>query len=244
MPDPRASQGTVVQEHLIRLSRRNEKWTSRPDKWGQNLRWMAKHQVLGRAVGNLLHRTPEAGLLNLGCGSNFLEGWVNADYHYLPYSLRLSKKVPEWLLDATRPWKCPDDYWFGVFTEHMLEHLTYADAIRVLREAYRTLKPKGWLRVALPDLKKAVLYYNDEAPAGYEHPVYGAFRYKIEAVHNLTQCWFHISVWDADVITSLLKEIGYINVAEVEFKTGMDERLFADSAGHRWESFYVEAQKG
>jgi hypothetical protein len=30
---------------------------------------------------------------------------------------------PEWVMDATKPWKCPDNYWDGIFTEHVLEHL-------------------------------------------------------------------------------------------------------------------------
>ena len=61
-------------------------------------------------------------------------------------------------MDATKPWKCPDNYWDGIFTEHVLEHLSYKDAIFAIGECYRPLKPGAWLRISVPDIDKFIRF--------------------------------------------------------------------------------------
>ncbi len=39
-------------------------------------------------------------------------------------------------MDATKPWKCPDNYWDGIFTEYVLEHFSYKDAIFAIGECF------------------------------------------------------------------------------------------------------------
>ena len=38
-----------------------------------------------------------------------------------------------------------------IFSEHMIEHVSYEQGASMLRECYRTLKPGGRLRLATPD---------------------------------------------------------------------------------------------
>jgi hypothetical protein len=54
----------------------------------------------------------------------------------------------------------PDNYWDGIFMEHVLEHLSYKDAIFAIGECYRTLKLGAWLRISVPDIDKFI---------GFEH---------------------------------------------------------------------------
>ncbi|MEO0836902.1 MAG: hypothetical protein AAFY16_13210, partial [Cyanobacteria bacterium J06642_3] len=66
----------------------------------------------------------EASLLHLGCGSNKLEGWINADFFRNLFKFwKSSKNRPDWMLDLRYPLNCDDNVWDGVFTEHTLEHL-------------------------------------------------------------------------------------------------------------------------
>jgi SAM-dependent methyltransferase len=43
-----------------------------------------------------------------------------------------------------------------VFSSHILEHMNNECALHVLKESYRTLKPKGTIRIAVPSYEKAV----------------------------------------------------------------------------------------
>lgn len=104
----------------------------------------------------LLRRRPPApknpNLLNLGCGPHIYPGWVNADDYAPKRRLRERAFKPDWMLDITRQWHCPDDYWDGIFTQHVIEHLSYSEATGAFKECHRTLKPGTWLRVCVPDL--------------------------------------------------------------------------------------------
>jgi hypothetical protein len=81
------------------------------------------HLVLRRYPPN--PRPPN--LLNLGCGPHMYPGWVNADDYAPKRRLREREFKPDWTLDITRPWRCVDNYWDGIFTQHVVEHTTYAE---------------------------------------------------------------------------------------------------------------------
>jgi hypothetical protein len=41
----------------------------------------------------------------------------------------------------------------------------------------------------------------------------------------------------------MLRDVGFINVKEVSFGEGTDERIIKDNDNRKWESLYMEAQK-
>lgn len=210
---------------------------------------LAMRQIQDAAINRFYRRRPPTGsrLLNLGCGDCLYDGWVNADRFRAGYwmlkaggVIRGASRWPDWFLDAATPWRCSDDYWDGIYTEHMLEHLSYPAAVKVLREMRRTLRPGRWARIIVPNLKLYVAFYNgDRSNSEFsEQFVHGA-----QAISFLTQHFGHISTWDGALLTTVLSELGYVNVREVEFGVGTDPALIRDSEGRRWESVYVEAQK-
>jgi predicted SAM-dependent methyltransferase len=178
-------------------------------------------------------------LLNLGCGPHIYPGWVNADDYAPKRRLRERAFKPDWMLDITRPWRCPDDYWDGIFSQHVIEHVSYSAAVGVFKECYRTLKPGAWMRVCVPDLAKYVRYYRgeigDDRLFSFPHPAV--------AISFLTQMHMHRSVWDSDLMTKVLGEIGFRDAAAVSFGHGSDARLVKDDAEKTPESLYVEARK-
>jgi len=197
---------------------------------------------IGNSLGSTLYPKPPPAtsrLLNLGCGAVKYDGFVNADCYNFFAILKGMHKSPDWMLDATRPWHCKDDYWHGIFCEHMLEHLRYADVTLCLKEAYRTLGPGGFLRLVVPDIDVYVrLYRNEVAP---EHAA--RFPSGPEAISDMTQNWGHVSVWNARLLRQLLEEIGLTEVREVSFGVGSVPLLIQDSPHRAWESCYVEGRK-
>ena len=174
--------------------------------------------------------------LHLGCGTKIWEGWVSADFFVGRY-WRLPKSF--WMLDLRYPLQCDGDYWNGIFSEHTLEHLYPAEVRNLLGEMLRTLKPASWLRISVPDLEKYVSFYtNKQGHAEFSQWATGA-----EAIRSLTQDWGHRSLWDSELLKRTVSEAGFVNVREVGFMEGTDERLCKESRSRRWESLYLEAQK-
>jgi predicted SAM-dependent methyltransferase len=199
---------------------------------------------LERTLGNALFRRPppDVGatrLLNLGCGPHIFPGWVNADDYAFKRGLREPAFRPNWRLDITRPWRCPDNHWDGVFTEHVLEHVSYSQAIFLLREIRRTLKPGAWLRISVPDLRAYVDFYDGKVST----PEFGQFPHPAVGVSFLTQMHMHRSVWDEDLIVRSLIELSFLDAKAVPFGAGTDERLLRDDPDKVHESLYVEARK-
>ncbi len=221
---------------------------------------------LQNAFGHVVFRRPPPripgatlNLLNLGCGESRVQGWVNADMYRFHNVVWHRQLLPDWMLDARKSWKCPSAYWDGIYSEHMLEHLTYSDDFSTLKECFRTLKPGAWIRLVLPDLRKSVAQYTGMPPSGVAgRPGSTAgvvpdtivingevkkIRYRAFAISNLAQNYGHISLWDFELLAAVLEDIGFRNVKEVDFRQGTNPTLIKDSTARRSESFYVEAQK-
>ncbi len=175
-------------------------------------------------------------MLNLGAGEKLLEGFTNANF----FSIRsMFRPRRDWMLDLRFPIPCESNYWDGVFMEHTLEHLYPDQALALLREIQRILKPGAWVRLSVPDLRKYVQYYC----GGAVNPLFSRWKFPAEAIHSLTQKYFHYSVWDARLLSDNLKQAGFVEISERCFREGADVRLLRDVEDRQWESLYMEARK-
>jgi predicted SAM-dependent methyltransferase len=82
--------------------------------------------------------------LQIGGGWRRLDGWLNADIELAPGVFHL---------DAAKPFPLADAEFQYLFSEHMIEHIDYADAGSMLRECYRVLQPRGVIRIVTPNLE-------------------------------------------------------------------------------------------
>ena len=89
--------------------------------------------------------------LNLGCGSKFVEGWVNIDNRSISPHVQIH--------DLRQGIPCPDNHFSFVYHSHLLEHFSKNEALAMLRECYRVLCPGGLIRVVVPDLEQIVKIY-------------------------------------------------------------------------------------
>ena len=180
-------------------------------------------------------------LLDVGCGNNFKDGWIHVDFYRIRFKFWKkypnSTKMSEIQTDLRYPLNCPSNIVDWVYSGHTLEHLYSKHAYQLLNEIYRILKPKCWLRINVPDLKRAVDFYNGKISI----PEY---KFKAEAISNFTQNWGHHSAWDEELLVYALEIIGFINIRKVEFgKEGTDERLIKEEEVRRIDTIVLEAQK-
>lgn len=191
----------------------------------------------------------ESSLLDLGVGDNYNNDWINADFFKVPELKRLkfwkkypSRPKPDLILDLRYPIKCPDSCVDGIYCGHTLEHLYPYDAINLLREIFRILKPYCWLRINVPDIEKYVNFYINKNKN--RTPEFSQFKTGCEAISVVTQNYGHHSAWDKVLLTKALKYVGFINIKKVKFgKEGADKRLIKEDEVRRWETLVIEAQK-
>ena len=74
----------------------------------------------------------------------------------------------------------------------------------------------------MPDLSYVIKYYNGEIHID-------GFDFKAESISDLTQNSGHHSTWDFEMLSGVLKIIGFTNIKQVEFgKEGTDKRLIKE----------------
>ena len=86
--------------------------------------------------------------LNLGCGFDHREGWVNAD--------NFSKCRPDVLMDVeTPPWPFKDNEFDHILMKHVLEHVgaDFNGFKQVMKELYRVAKPDGLIEIQVPHFR-------------------------------------------------------------------------------------------
>ncbi len=185
---------------------------------------------------------PEPNFLNLGCGPNYINGMVNADFFGAFRFWRKQRKL-EWHLDLRYPLNCDDSIFDGVFTEHTLEHLYIDEAEELLKELYRIMKVGAVIRLTVPDLKKYVAYYTENVCDEEMDTFKEKFHTGASAFRNLTQNYFHRSVWDFDELRHYLDGVGFREITQKQYRECSNPRLCLDLDHRAWETLYVEARK-
>jgi len=188
---------------------------------------------LSRANSRLLHEyeaSAECRKLQIGGGWRLLDGWLNADIELAPGIFHM---------DATRPFPLGDNAFRYVFSEHMIEHIDYADAASMLRECHRVLRPGGVIRIVTPNLSSLVellaspregirqAYYEffsrhflPEGQPSTEAAVANAF----------VRSWGHRFIYDEPTLRLLLEAAGFSHV--VRHRLGESEQAALSGIEH------------
>jgi predicted SAM-dependent methyltransferase len=173
-------------------------------------------------------RTHSVRKLQLGTGSNVLEGWLNSDIHRFEGANRIV------YLDARQRFPLPDESFDLVFCEHMLEHIDYADGLRCLRECRRVLRPGGRIRVATPSLRRlADLYRADPTEEQKRYVQWAVDTFVDDAdaplpgfvLNNFLRSWGHRFVYDEDTLRHALERAGFAHVEQRRVGESGDPQL-------------------
>jgi predicted SAM-dependent methyltransferase len=159
-------------------------------------------------------RTHDVRKLHLGAGEHVLSDWLNTDLH--DYGRRDLV-----YLDVRKHFPLPDESFDVVFSEHLLEHLTYTEGQNCLRESFRVLRPDGRIRVATPSLERlARLYDGGELRERYVRWAAETLEPELDAplpgavINNFFRSWGHRFIYDAQTLRHALEAAGFVEVAE------------------------------
>jgi predicted SAM-dependent methyltransferase len=194
-----------------------------------------------RAVARYL-RTHDVRKLHLGAGENLLPGWLNTDLH--DYGRRDLV-----YLDVRKRFPLPDESFDLVFSEHMLEHLTYAEGQHCLRECLRVLRSDGRVRIATPSLERlARLYDGGEQRGRYVRWAVETLEPELDAplpgavINNFFRSWGHRFIYDPETLRHALETAGFVDV--VEGAVGELEGHLAEAPEfNEYETIVLEARR-
>jgi len=175
--------------------------------------------------------------MDLGCGDNINQSFINIDYHWMP-GIDVCMDISQMNLPIS------SDYLKGIFTEHCLEHLPYQEIPRILSEFYRVLKTNGILRIIVPDGQIYLEEYNKSLKGQpVNMPFYEGYKTPIERVNGIFRNHGHLFIYDFETFKLLLKEAGFKKIIKCSFNVGIDENLLKDTEWRSVESLYIEAIK-
>lgn len=204
----------------------------------------------------------EAGVrgVQFGCGGRLPRGVLNTDLVGFT-DIRLESTAPGRVFrvndapfihhDVTHPLPAEDGAFDWAYSEHLIEHITQAQAVVWLKDVRRVLKPGGLLRLTTPDLERYAAAYLARDDAFFaEHsrlirqfglpamPTRRAFM-----VNQIFQFWGHRWIYDFDELVHVLALAGFSReaVRRRAFQDGATLEVTAlDSDVRRDETIYVE----
>jgi predicted SAM-dependent methyltransferase len=175
--------------------------------------------------------------LNIGCGRNIKDGWINIDM-YPPADITI---------DVRNRLPFPNSSCELIYSEHFLEHLSCPnESFPFLKECYRVLSPGCAIHVGVPDsryvvescmkepidpkfLRKAKKYnwrYPDYCHTGFEFINY---HFRLEGQHQFA--------FDFITLKSHLEHAGFVDVRERGYNANLDTMSRAEG------TLYIEAKK-
>jgi predicted SAM-dependent methyltransferase len=239
------------------------------------------HQVVRtRVIGEYL-ASHYVRKLQVGCGGNILAGWLNSDlnpvrsmgvymanrrqsearYDAAPHPLR-----DVIFVDATKRLPFRDRTFDYVFSEHMIEHIPFRDAMGLLNEIFRVLKPGGTLRLSTPDLAFLIDLSGAKKTDVQERYIAWATKTFMPGmqllgdvadgdtfvINNFVRNWGHQFIYDQKTLWRALASNGFSQMKRCDPSESCDVNLRGiESHGRRigdefnqLESIVVEATKG
>jgi predicted SAM-dependent methyltransferase len=179
---------------------------------------------------------------NIACGPHPLPGFLNLDLHVLH---------PEVIAWDCR-WDLPfaDGVVAGIRVEHFLEHLeTREELPAFLRDCWRVLRPRGVLRVIVPDAERFLRAYCRGDHSGFRElgvsdPFPSDLPTRMDVVNHVFHQWHeHRWAYDFETLAHRLHACGFAEVKRTSYHSSLDPLLGQDCENHSPYSLYVDAVK-
>jgi predicted SAM-dependent methyltransferase len=174
--------------------------------------------------------------LNWGCGTEPPDGWVNCDIKD-GAGIQISCDIRDGL-------PLEDSSFDYIASIHALPELPYPDVEPALVELHRVLKPDGALRLALPDLEKAMRAYRDGDAGYFLIPDDDVRSLGGKLIVQMTWYGYSKSMYTFDFAEELLYRAGFRRVVRCDYRETASEHAEITALDNRErESLFVDAFK-
>jgi predicted SAM-dependent methyltransferase len=164
--------------------------------------------------------------LHIGSGENNLSGWLNSD------------RGPELKnvlnLDATEPFPLDPNEFDYVFSEHMIEHISYSEGLLMLNECFRVLRKNGTIRISTPNLPFLIdLYKEDKSNLQLEYIKWSTDNFITDVdcyedtfvINNFVRDWGHQFIYDEKTLRMSLEKAGFTNITRYDLNQSEHDSL-------------------
>lgn len=201
--------------------------------------------------------------LNLGCGSETPQGWLNVDFSLgarfakFPLFSSINRRLRLFELDWSKeifahdlgkkfPWE--DGSIDIIYSSHTLEHFFRGEGLFFLRECYRVLRKSGIIRIVIPDLRALVDDYisgNTRADHFVESlgVLYGSHRRGLTGKLAPFIQFPHKCMYDAETLLSIMREIGFACDKNQAFCSRIEDIDLVELKNRTQNAVIVEGEK-
>jgi predicted SAM-dependent methyltransferase len=188
--------------------------------------------------------------LNVGCGPNAIENWINFDWGILPMLSKFTlfrtmlinlkilpknydiKWAPIKLVDIRRKFPLKNSSIKYIYCSHVIEHFERWEALRILKECYRVISEDGCIRMIVPDIEKMSNIYSNSInqdlnnrPAREFCRIWWGYDKDIKPkglIQKIARRFIRDHYWNYDKyeLNLLLKDAGFHNIKTVAFQEG------------------------
>ena len=168
--------------------------------------------------------------LHCGCSYTFIPGFINADIEisgWLPPDV-INQVI---ILDVEKKFQFEDNTFDYIYSEHMIEHLSYDGIKNYISECYRCLKPGGVIRTAWPKVdflielqnnpKKYFTYIKNHVDLFHPELLDDFKSYENIPVSLIIndnyRMWGHQIMYDIKGLTQMFKLFGFKNIISVNY---------------------------
>lgn len=185
-----------------------------------------------------------------------VEGWINTDitpHLYIaripllaPLLHKIGKMPTERLQDHQRGsfrrlrylnvckrWPFANGTVDAIFSSHVVEHLPLRGARNCFRNAFRTLKVGGVLRIVVPDLDHAIAEYSKQTSYDWAVSVFEADQAAEKNMHHF--------MYNSASMAKLLREAGFADIRHLTYRVGSCPDI--ERLDNRPDSLFMEAIK-
>ena len=181
--------------------------------------------------------------LHLGAELFVLPDWFNTDLD--PRSQGI------YYVDATEPLPFPNASFDFIFFEHMIEHIPFADGLKLLGECRRILRGGGVVRVATPDLSNILALlsasrseteaYLSWAVETFDTVPKSPFPKAPGVINNFFRSWGHQFIYDAETLRTAMEQAGLIGIKQCKVGESAHPPLRSlERHGERWSPWVNE----
>lgn len=218
--------------------------------------------------------------VHIGCNVIAPESWVNIDGSWnawfsrysmvrkLLWKLRfIDEKVANYpwpknilIWDVNKGLPFPHNSIEGIYSSHLLEHLSQSKATFFVQECYRVLKVGGRIRLVVPDLRSYIEEYVQMKKGTPESPLPAnrlmerlntchwhdreMLSFPLRIYRAMKDFLSHKWMYDRESLISLLQEAGFENVSEKNYLDSVIPRIADVEREDRFEmSVCVEGYK-
>jgi len=153
--------------------------------------------------------------LQIGAGYHQLSEWLKTDLE--PVDLKTV------YMDATKRFPFPNNTFNYIVAEHIIEHVPYGDALKMLQECRRVLKDEGVVRISTPNIELTHQLMHPPLTPTLQRYVSWSNRMSedmdnlnsaIHVVNRLQHEWGHQFLYDTQTLIASLRRSGFTRIAE------------------------------